>query len=29
MTSLTESLGVRKALTFDENFREAGFAVLP
>lgn len=26
---LMERLGIRKALTFDRNFREAGFAVLP
>ncbi|MFZ0891717.1 MAG: PIN domain-containing protein [Thermoplasmata archaeon] len=26
---LMERLGIRKALTFDWNFREAGFAMLP
>jgi uncharacterized protein len=26
---LMERLGIRKALTFDRNFREAGFAMLP
>ncbi len=27
--ALMESLGIRKALSFDENFRQAGFATLP
>ena len=26
---LMENLGIRKALTFDENFRQAGFAAFP
>jgi len=27
--ALMEGLGIRKALSFDENFRQAGFATLP